>query len=324
MGALKSGGETSEPAAYLPFEIGKTEVFAKAGRKLWVLVKGQPGADPSDQKIKKADLKILDESGTILAQISGFRSVRAPKEELIRRLAEQKKTSVSDYFYELSWKEKPLVLLNHELSKNVEVRTQKKWLIFKDKNKDQKGLGEKLTLQIQKQGDLVSSVEATTDLLDLNAYEKLLSDIGPVDEIIHLWCLDCKAFEIREVESQKKVYESTLLLAQALVKNQALTKKATGLCLVTKGALAVGTDQKDFNLAQSPMVGLGRVIALEHPELKCKRVDLDPEDKDDSSMVVAEDCSRVSRPPRPSSLPRRIQVYSSANEVGTTNRAQSL
>ena len=32
------------------------------------------------------------------------------------------------------------------------------------------------------------------------------------------------------------------------------------------------------SLAQSPLWGLGRVIAAEHPELSCTRIDLDPQD----------------------------------------------
>jgi len=44
------------------------------------------------------------------------------------------------------------------------------------------------------------------------------------------------------------------------------------LWLLTRGAQPAGA----LSVAQAPLLGLGRVIAMEHPELRCGRVDLDP------------------------------------------------
>ena len=107
-----------------------------------------------------------------------------------------------------------------------------------------------------------------------------------MDQVVHLWSLDCEAFAITELQNQKLVYESTPFLSQALVKSRVLSggephssdsKEPGQLSLITKGALSTSQDQREFFLSQAPMIGLGRVIALEHPELRCKRVDLDPE-----------------------------------------------
>src|ERR1700678_631282 len=46
------------------------------------------------------------------------------------------------------------------------------------------------------------------------------------------------------------------------------------LWLVTRGAQAVGVG--DVSVVQAPLLGLGRTIALEHAELRCARLDLDP------------------------------------------------
>jgi NADPH:quinone reductase-like Zn-dependent oxidoreductase/acyl carrier protein len=48
------------------------------------------------------------------------------------------------------------------------------------------------------------------------------------------------------------------------------------LWIVTKGARAVAAQAEPPALAQTPLWGLGAVIALEHPELSCRRIDLDP------------------------------------------------
>jgi acyl transferase domain-containing protein/aryl carrier-like protein len=48
------------------------------------------------------------------------------------------------------------------------------------------------------------------------------------------------------------------------------------LWLVTRGAQAVGPSAESVSVAQSPLWGLGRVIANEHPEFRCTMIDLDP------------------------------------------------
>ena len=52
-------------------------------------------------------------------------------------------------------------------------------------------------------------------------------------------------------------------------------RDAPRLWLVTRGAQAAGAG--NVSVAQAPLLGLGRVIALEHAELRCARLDLDPD-----------------------------------------------
>src|SRR5262249_55290455 len=51
-------------------------------------------------------------------------------------------------------------------------------------------------------------------------------------------------------------------------------RNAPRLWIVTRGAQAVASGA--VTLADAPLVGLGRVVAMEHPEIRCARVDLDP------------------------------------------------
>ncbi|WP_174259318.1 SDR family NAD(P)-dependent oxidoreductase [Myxococcus xanthus] len=48
------------------------------------------------------------------------------------------------------------------------------------------------------------------------------------------------------------------------------------LFLVTQGAQAAGEAVGPAAIAGAPLWGLGRVVAYEHPELACKRIDIDP------------------------------------------------
>jgi acyl transferase domain-containing protein/acyl-CoA synthetase (AMP-forming)/AMP-acid ligase II/acyl carrier protein/SAM-dependent methyltransferase len=47
------------------------------------------------------------------------------------------------------------------------------------------------------------------------------------------------------------------------------------LAIVTRGAVAAG-ESGPCRLAQAPLLGLAKVVALEHPELRCRCIDLDP------------------------------------------------
>jgi NAD(P)-dependent dehydrogenase (short-subunit alcohol dehydrogenase family) len=61
-------------------------------------------------------------------------------------------------------------------------------------------------------------------------------------------------------------------LAQALLRLS--SRDAPRLVFVTRGAQAAGRSPAPGSVGQAPLWGLGRTIALEHPELECLRLDL--------------------------------------------------
>ncbi len=97
--------------------------------------------------------------------------------------------------------------------------------------------------------------------------------------IVHLWSLDAAApgesgaaaLERAEVYGS----ESVFLLVQALLRGGAADTPR--LVLVTRGAQPAGADRQPLAVAQAPLWGLGRVLASEHPELRCRLVDLGPD-----------------------------------------------
>ena len=66
---------------------------------------------------------------------------------------------------------------------------------------------------------------------------------------------------------------SAMLLAQALVSENPVPR----LWLVTRGAQQADALECKLSPAQAPVWGLGKALAIEHPELRCVCVDLDPE-----------------------------------------------
>ncbi|MEK7787647.1 MAG: alcohol dehydrogenase catalytic domain-containing protein, partial [Chloroflexota bacterium] len=149
------------------------------------------------------------------------------------------------------------------------------WLIFADEN----GIGQALAARLKEQGatcNLVVHGEAyatTASGWQINAsrpedFTRLLSESGS-RRVAYLWSA--------ESDSPEAATLSVLYLAQALV---ASGNGGDGLWLVTRGAQAV--TNRSLAVAQSPAWGLGKVIALEHPDLHCVCVDLDPSGEADS------------------------------------------
>ena len=72
----------------------------------------------------------------------------------------------------------------------------------------------------------------------------------------------------------KKVTNPIIKLVQTLVTNNISLER---LVLITQGAVSTSQKKQITGLIQSTVWGIGKAIALEHPELNCTRIDLDPE-----------------------------------------------
>jgi NADPH:quinone reductase-like Zn-dependent oxidoreductase/NADP-dependent 3-hydroxy acid dehydrogenase YdfG/acyl carrier protein len=96
--------------------------------------------------------------------------------------------------------------------------------------------------------------------------------------IIHLWGLreeiSAKDFLKAFDQSQALTCHSVLHLVQALGKNPKLCR--TQLFLLTRGGQRPEGQGGSINLQAAPLWGLGKVIALENPEMQCLRLDLSP------------------------------------------------
>ena len=165
------------------------------------------------------------------------------------------------------------------------------WLIFAD----QQGVAQRMATHLQSQGDecILVKIGENTQLEDLEqlrlapqnvkGYQQLLELVmaqRPVQGMIHCWSLDgpdAKAMDASSLENASQLGCGTVLpLVQALVRANA---EAPRLWIVTQGAQPAGQGQATLSgVSQSSLWGMGKVIALEHPELSCTRIDLDAND----------------------------------------------
>jgi acyl transferase domain-containing protein/acyl carrier protein/protein-L-isoaspartate O-methyltransferase len=103
--------------------------------------------------------------------------------------------------------------------------------------------------------------------------------------IVNLWSLDGTAETVALDGGLEHVLGSTLVVAQVAATIRPGAGVTPRLWLVTRGAQPAGPAGR-LAVAQAPVWGLGAVIALEHPELRCARVDLDPAGADIAALYA--------------------------------------
>jgi hypothetical protein len=83
-----------------------------------------------------------------------------------------------------------------------------------------------------------------------------------------------ESISIEALSSQFKLLSNALSLTQSVAAFK--FKTVPRLWLVTRNATWVGDEE--LNLLSSPIWGFGASVCMEHPELACKRVDLDSDE----------------------------------------------
>ncbi|MEE8526151.1 MAG: SDR family NAD(P)-dependent oxidoreductase [Thermoanaerobaculia bacterium] len=242
------------------------------------------------------ELVLLTESGEIVLRIAGLEARRADRRALLADAA----TPDGD-LYELEWR--PLERTGEAAAASGN------WVIFSDGD----GLGSDLASRLRANGASCVTVSqgAECEARDDGAWQidaRRRQDFdrffaehpGPdgdaVTGVVYLWGLDGEPDE----EMTASALESYLARAcgGALHLVQALARAGGSpprLWLVTRGGQPVVPGPVPPAVAQAPLWGLGAVIGLEHPALRCVRLDLDPAASDEAvSQLLTELCNRES------------------------------
>jgi acyl transferase domain-containing protein/acyl carrier protein/predicted O-methyltransferase YrrM len=159
-----------------------------------------------------------------------------------------------------------------QLPASVVARSSERWLIVADRG----GMAERVASELRARGDVASVIlpGAAALTLGLDAAQRRSEPIGGV---VHLACLDVTLDDTTTADAMWADQEQ--MVRAALETVQTLIAKASAapvrLWFVTRGGQATAAADH-VNAAQAPLWGLAHVVALEHPELQCRRVDLDP------------------------------------------------
>ena len=259
---------------------------------------------PSPERVE-ADVYLTTADGEVLVAFEG-----AQVQRLGRSGAADTSIDTGRWLYEIAWRETPIEVSAH--ATNGQAATGEQWLIFADAKGVGRKLADQLTAR-GKSCVLVEAAKeyasphgkpanghpgrqgvAKIDPLDEGHYRRLLEEVVGASKqvcagIVHLWSLDLGADEpLLAAESPQRLNSSVeargnsdrasafgcgsaLQLVRAL--SRASLAKQPPLWLVTAEAQPV--DEGPIAIEQSPLVGFGRVAALELPDFRPRLVDLD-------------------------------------------------
>nr|WRX36519.1 myxalamid-type polyketide synthase MxaB/epothilone polyketide synthase D [Cystobacterineae bacterium] len=248
---------------WVPVEVDRLRLLRPASGELWCHARIEHRGNPASRQ-RRADLLIVDGQGTLVAEISGL---------VVQQLAGgERRRDQDDSLLALDWERSDVPAPR---------LTSGRWLMLGTGG----ALGAALRSALQEAGHAVDL--ATVDTPSSDSVRALLTrSFGgqPPTGVVHLSGLEKTAGVEGEALAAALVhgYDSVLSTVQAIAGMG--YRDPPRLWLVTRGVQAAG--QGKVFLAQAPLLGLGRVIALEHSELRCARVDLDPASPPDEALAL--------------------------------------
>ncbi len=243
-----------------------------SGNQVWAHVKTRSIEDSE----WIADIDFIDEDGQVIATLAGAREQRTS------RLAFLAEAPWQDWLYKAVWQ--PQVLRAPGEATSV----TKHWLILADAD----GVGEQLAAELQTRGDACTIIFAGESFAVHHEHafsvshrtediQRVLEAIPNVDDVVNLWPMsiwqdDASASGLEAMALD--ACSGTFQIIQALEAAYS-DRKSPALWLTTRGAQVVSGKGVNENpqMAQAALWGMGRVIPLEHPDLHCAMVDIDPE-----------------------------------------------
>ena len=252
---------------YLPASVRSLQILGPVPVAGWshAVVKLPDAGD--HQKTFEGDVDIYNFDGRLMVRIAGLRLERP----LLGDATVQERAPQNEkLLYRRGWVARPQRSGARETPGG-------KWLVFADRRRD--GVGACLAALLKETDAgcvLVSPDECAAT--DREAMQTLIARESP-QRIVHLWSLDAAPPEATTSASLRRDHELNCASALHLIQAAAhadLPGSAPRICFVTQGAMAV-RDGEAVALAQSPLWGLARVVAVEHPQLWGGIVDLDGE-----------------------------------------------
>ncbi len=259
------------------------------GERFWSharAVKATKGAS----NVLSGDIRIYDEHEAVVAELLGVRFWYLDSDD-----AAPTTRSADNWLYQLRWERRGR-------ERAAPATTDSAWLIFEDEG----GVGRALAAELGSRGGRCVRVrrgarfeqtghDTYTIRVDAVSDMRSLIDAAapgerPVTHVVHLWSLDSPSGDQLDIGPLETVQTLGWMSAVRVV--QALTRPAEGprprMWLVTRGAQPVG-GPTPLAVAQSPLWGFGRSLAVEHSELWGGLLDLDAQTPPNASAALLYD-----------------------------------
>ena len=255
---------------YLPTSVASLRFLSRPGERIYSHCVVRAGSTVGTDFLE-ADFHLLDEEGNVVCELLGFQA------KLIAGGADRvERENPADLLYDVTWVAKRAAA---QRNSNGSQPVPSSWLILADRG----GVGRALAAHLQSHGENCT-VASPGDLCGL----KLPIDIANVVHLSSLDLCDLNARPDAILEAQTH-WVDTLQFVQTLLRDAGTSKRR--LWIVTRGAQAAGPASARVSLAQTPLWGLAKSIDLEHAELGCTRIDLDPEGGPEELAALSEELS---------------------------------
>jgi acyl transferase domain-containing protein/acyl carrier protein len=267
-------------APYLPQTLGHVRVLRNAAGSVFSHAVLRPPSSPHDTRIV-ADIRVMDAAGELVALLEGVAFARVTEPQDTSTLP----TRLADRVYATEWIEVPI-------AETTASPARGKWIVFADRH----GVGAAVARGLESAGHSCIRVMAGSSSSGASDRDPDPAAIitrhaadGPISAIVHLWSLDSEANPVASTaqiqNEQQHACGSALTLLQAIARQDAAA--APSVCIVTRGAQSPAEEGAP-GFAQASVLGLARVAALEHPDLRCVCVDLDPGDTSPAEGLLRE------------------------------------
>ena len=274
--ALPEQEQTAGEHGYLPVGLRRLRLYCSPGTEVWCEA-SLASAPEADADSVSGDLRVYDAGGNLVAELDGLWLRRVTADLLPGR----SRSLLRGLMYDLRWHAVETAL------PTAKPRAAGVWLLFADRGNVARSLAE--ALRARGEACVVAtpaagrsppqgyewSVDPASAASHAALLERFRAVHRPCHGIVYLAGLDATLDgEAIDVNAQDFGCRGLLHLTHALGAGGWTARPR--LWVVTRGSQSVAAGGEPVAVAEAPLWGMTRVLALEKPDLSCVGVDLDP------------------------------------------------
>lgn len=258
-------GPSTDDDLFLPIGVDNFELWQRGATDLWAHTK----IISSSAKTISANIVIADARGTIVARLTGFTAKRTTAREVNSLFRESPAAaSANDSLaYELKWRATPPVAQ----ADSATTRTGQRWLLIEHEAGNCRALASSLTQQ-GADCEICGDHDSGQSVIAAGSYTGVMYDARSVG-----------GHRFEEQHPEKASVEFVFDFVRNLAAASAAPPR---LWILTSSAVAV-LPSEDTSVAQAPLWGLVRTLALEYPETSPVLIDAGPAENQFAATEIA-------------------------------------